>query len=165
MIEVSAGIVSRDDGRVLIAKRGEGRKNAHLWEFPGGKREAGESAADCLVRELREELSLPVRSVRPVCTAEAQGIRFTFLRAVTDAVPVPTEHEDVRFVQPREMLSLDFCPADTRIARQMALLAPPVRSFFWDFDGTLMDTYPVMSVSLSRACARFGAKAAPAYIL
>ena len=49
MIEVSAGIIRRD-GLILAAKRGEGRKNAHLWEFPGGKREPGEDAAACLVR-------------------------------------------------------------------------------------------------------------------
>ena len=60
MIEVSAGIVYDREGRILICQRGEGRNNAHLWEFPGGKREAGESAADCLVRELMEELQLPV---------------------------------------------------------------------------------------------------------
>ena len=39
MLEVSAGIVFDREGRILICKRGEGRKNAHLWEFPGGKRE------------------------------------------------------------------------------------------------------------------------------
>ena len=64
MIEVSAGVVYDREGRILICQRGEGRNNAHLWEFPGGKREAGESAADCLVRELMEELQLPVTDVR-----------------------------------------------------------------------------------------------------
>ena len=63
MLEVSAGIVFDREGRILICKRGEGRKNAHLWEFPGGKREAGESAESCLLRELKEELSLPVSEV------------------------------------------------------------------------------------------------------
>ena len=49
MIEVSAGII-RKNGLILAARRGEGRKNAHLWEFPGGKREPGEDAATCLTR-------------------------------------------------------------------------------------------------------------------
>ena len=64
MMRVSAGIIRREDGRVLICRRGKGRHNAHLWEFPGGKQEAGEDAAACLVRELAEELSLPVTEVR-----------------------------------------------------------------------------------------------------
>ena len=50
MIEVSAGIIRDERGYILIARRGEGRKNAHLWEFPGGKREPGEDAAVCLIR-------------------------------------------------------------------------------------------------------------------
>ena len=60
MMWVSAGIVRYPDGRILICRRGEGRKNAHLWEFPGGKQEAGETAADCLVRECREELGIEI---------------------------------------------------------------------------------------------------------
>ena len=53
MIEVAAGIIRRADGRVLICRRGEGRHHAHLWEFPGGKLEAGESAEVCLARVVR----------------------------------------------------------------------------------------------------------------
>ena len=73
MIEVSAGIVRRQDGKILICRRGEGRKNAHLWEFPGGKREAGESAAACLIRELREELSLDVSDVQEMTVRADDG--------------------------------------------------------------------------------------------
>ena len=67
MMRVSAGIVRYSDGRILICRRGEGRKNAHLWEFPGGKQEAGESPEDALRRELLEELSLPIADVSPLC--------------------------------------------------------------------------------------------------
>ncbi len=154
MTEVSAGIIRRGDGRILICQRGEGRKNAHLWEFPGGKREAGESAADCLKRELMEELALPVTDIAPLCENEAQGIHFTFLTARTDAAPVPTEHEDVRFVRPQEMAAYPFCPADVPVARKLAFAG--VRHFLWDFDGTLMDTYPAMVRAFVAAAADFG---------
>ena len=97
MTEVSAGIVRDGEGRILVCRRGEGRRNAHLWEFPGGKREPGEDAAACLRRELEEELRLPITAVRPVWEAEEGGIRFTFLTAETAALPVLTEHEDARF--------------------------------------------------------------------
>ena len=159
MIEVSAGIVFDREGRILICQRGEGRNNAHLWEFPGGKLESGESAKDCLVRELMEELSLPVtvRGVR--CQQKAQGILFHFIDADTTALPVPTEHEDVRFVQPREMLQYDFCPADTLVARQLAFSG--VRHAFWDFDGTLLDSYPAMVRAFIAGAAEFGIAISP----
>ena len=48
------------DGRVLIGKRPEGKALAGLWEFPGGKVEAGESPEACLIRELDEELGIKV---------------------------------------------------------------------------------------------------------
>lgn len=156
MTEVSAGIVRNAQGLILACQRGEGRRNAHLWEFPGGKREPGEDAAACLQRELLEELNLPVEAVRPCLTAEEGGIRFTFLTARTDAAPVPTEHEDVRFLRARELLSLPFCPADAAVASALALNDPPLTDFFWDWDGTLFDTYPLMTAAFQEACARQG---------
>ena len=59
LIEVSAGLVFRD-GKLLITQRPEGGHLAGLWEFPGGKREPGETFAECLRRELREELGIDV---------------------------------------------------------------------------------------------------------
>lgn len=159
MTEVSAGIVYDREGRILICKRGEGRKNAHLWEFPGGKREQGESPEECLVRELLEELSLPVTVRRIRCTGETQGILFHFIEADTDAQPIPTEHEDVRFVRPREMLGYEFCPADTLVAGQLALSG--IRHAFWDFDGTLLDSYPAMVRAFIAGAAEYGVALTP----
>ena len=58
--DVTAGVIRREDGRVLIAQRPAGKMLGGLWEFPGGKRERGESLPDCLRRELREELGIAV---------------------------------------------------------------------------------------------------------
>ena len=60
-IHVVAGVIRDARGRVLLARRTEGRDLAGQWEFPGGKRESGESAEDALVRELREELGIEAR--------------------------------------------------------------------------------------------------------
>ena len=131
MTEVSAGIVRNEEGLILACRRGEGRRNAHLWEFPGGKREAGEDAAACLRRELTEELSLPVSDVTPRLVSEEGGIRFTFLTAVTAAQPIPTEHEAVGFFRARDLLGLTFCPADAPVARALALNEPALTDLFW----------------------------------
>ena len=159
MIEVSAGVIHDAVGRILICQRGEGRSNAHLWEFPGGKREAGETAAQCLVRELMEELSLPVTDVQEIAHAAHDGIDFTFLAAQTDRLPVLTEHEDARFVQPRELLRYDFCPADLPVARMMSFHS--VCHAFWDFDGTLLDSYPAMVRAFVAGAKEFGVTVAP----
>src|SRR5216117_3701039 len=58
-IEVAAGVVFRD-GRVLITQRRPDDHLGGLWEFPGGKRESGETFEECLQRELREELGIEV---------------------------------------------------------------------------------------------------------
>jgi 8-oxo-dGTP diphosphatase len=55
-VEVAAAIIRDDSGRYLITRRRPGSHLEGLWEFPGGKREAGESLRACLARELREEL-------------------------------------------------------------------------------------------------------------
>ena len=156
MIRVSAGVVRRADGKILICKRGEGRKNAHLWEFPGGKQESGETPAECLKRELQEELLLPVQTGRILCTEEKQGILFDFVYAETAEKPTLTEHEAMAWVTPREMLRYTFCPADTDVAMRMALNDPPLKNFLWDFDGTLMNTYPAMVQAVIRAAEKQG---------
>lgn len=154
MMRVSAGIVRYPDGRILICRRGEGRKNAHLWEFPGGKQEAGESPEDALRRELLEELSLPIADVTPLCRREAQGIAFDFLTAAATRAPILTEHEDYALVHPADMTKYVFCPADEVVARQIAFAN--IRACLWDFDGTLMDTYPLLTDVFVRVAAENG---------
>ena len=60
LVRGAIGVIERN-GRVLIAQRWRGVHLAELWEFPGGKRRAGESATACLRRELQEELGVTVR--------------------------------------------------------------------------------------------------------
>jgi len=60
---------------------------------------------------------------------------------------------------------LPFCPADVEVACRLALNEPPVRHFFWDFDGTLMDTYPLMSSAAVKAAAAFGLEVSRDYAL
>ncbi len=61
LVLVAAAALVRSDGRLLLAQRPKGKAMAGLWEFPGGKVEAGESPQGALVRELMEELGITVR--------------------------------------------------------------------------------------------------------
>jgi 8-oxo-dGTP diphosphatase len=58
LVIVAAAALVRDDGRLLLAQRPEGKTMAGLWEFPGGKVETGEIPEAALVRELQEELGI-----------------------------------------------------------------------------------------------------------
>lgn len=66
VLHVAVGILADEDGRVLLARRPEGKEQAGLWEFPGGKVDPGEDAEGALERELREELGVAVASARPL---------------------------------------------------------------------------------------------------
>ncbi|GAA5317763.1 MAG: 8-oxo-dGTP diphosphatase MutT [Candidatus Pelagadaptatus aseana] len=64
-IHVVAAVIKNADGEILIAKRPDHTHQGGLWEFPGGKVDAGETAREALNRELREELAIDVRGAAP----------------------------------------------------------------------------------------------------
>jgi len=71
-VHVVAGVISDARGRILLARRTEGRDLAGLWEFPGGKVDPGETPEQALVRELREELDIEARVGEPVIAVPQQ---------------------------------------------------------------------------------------------
>lgn len=71
-IHVVAGVIEDARGRILLARRTEGRDLAGLWEFPGGKVDPGETPEQALVRELREELGIEARVGAPVIAVPQQ---------------------------------------------------------------------------------------------
>ena len=112
---VGAAIVR--DGKILCAQRGEPRTLAGKWEFPGGKIEAGETPEEALVRELREELACDVEVTSFVCTS-TQDYDFgtvvlsVYLCKLVAGEPLLTEHQEVRWLPPEQIPSLDWTPAD-----------------------------------------------------
>ena len=124
MIHVTAAII-RKNGKILICRRGEGGNCEHLWEFPGGKVEAGETPYQCIVREIREELSLMIKPLHVVdeyvFSYPNMEIKFTFVEAeIVSAEAKPLVHEEICWVDTEELLNYEWCPADVRVMKILA---------------------------------------------
>lgn len=116
VIEVAAGIIYRE-GRYLIARRKPGVHLGGYWEFPGGKREEGESLEECLHRELFEELSIrvdvpiPYRVIRHAYPERTVELHF-FRCAIEQGEAAPVDCEEIKWVLPEELAQFEFPPAD-----------------------------------------------------
>jgi 8-oxo-dGTP diphosphatase len=112
-------------GRILLARRATGQQLAGKWEFPGGKVEEGETLAECLARELREELGIDAQigeilgesihryegGVIKLIALEARASQTTFALSV---------HDEIVWARPSELLGFDLAPADIPIAARLA---------------------------------------------
>ena len=128
MIEVAAGILSDESGRVLLMQRLPRKHLAGLWEFPGGKVEQGETVARALVRELDEELGVEVLGSAPVISIPwrypEKSVRLHALRVTAwRGEPRAREGHPLRWVAPRDMDVDEMPPADAPIVT--ALRLPP----------------------------------------
>lgn len=119
LLLVSAAAMVRGDGRLLLARRPEGKSMAGLWEFPGGKIEPGESPEEALVRELHEELAVTARipDLQPFAFASHAYERFHLLMPVFlcrrwEGEPVPREGQDVAWASAAELRAYPVPPAD-----------------------------------------------------
>jgi len=120
---VAAGVVFRD-GRVLITQRRAQDHLGGLWEFPGGKREPGESFADCLKRELMEELGIEVEAgevidsithAYPEKTVRLEFMRCRWLRNEPRALAC----EAFAWVSREELGGYTFPEADDRMLEKL----------------------------------------------
>ena len=113
-VDVLAAVI-RDGDRYLVCRRPAGKRHGGLWEFPGGKIQAGESRAEAAARELLEELDLRlVQLGETVCSHRDPGSPFLvhFMEATVEGSPAALEHDELRWVTGEQLPGLSLAPAD-----------------------------------------------------
>lgn len=125
MIEVVAAMI-RDGERALLCRRPEGKNQGGMWEFPGGKIEAGETGEAALERECCEELGveLEVGDVLADATQEYpdRTVHLTLYAArIRCGEPRMIEHSDMLWVPMEELHEFELCPADRQLIERLGL--------------------------------------------
>jgi 8-oxo-dGTP diphosphatase len=124
IVEVVAALIQDDQGRYLITRRRGGSHLAGMWEFPGGKREPGESLEEALRRELVEELSATfsvaekVETVRWEYPERTVVIHFYRCRFESGTIE-PREQQAMEWVGAERLRELDFPPADRELIARL----------------------------------------------
>ena len=119
LVLVAACALIDADGRVLLAQRPPGRPMTGLWEFPGGKVEAGERPEQSLIRELKEELAISVNEacLAPLTFASHAYADFHLLMPLYvcrrwEGIVTPQEGQRLAWVRPERLRDYSMPPAD-----------------------------------------------------
>ena len=124
VIEVTAALIQDEAGRYLITQRRRGSHLEGLWEFPGGKREAGESPEIALARELTEELSATfsvgelVETIRWEYPDRIVVLNFYRCRHESGTIE-PRESQSMAWVAPERLDEFPFPPADRQLISRL----------------------------------------------
>ena len=124
MVEVVAALIWKN-GKFMICQRPAHKARGLLWEFVGGKAEPGETKEQALARECREELAVTVAVQDEFMSLVHEypdiTIHLTVFNAyIAEGVPQLLEHNDIRWIPPKEIKNYDFCPADNKILEKIA---------------------------------------------
>jgi mutator protein MutT len=122
-IEVAAALIFRS-GKLLITQRHAGAHLGGLWEFPGGKREAGETFEQCLVREIREELGVQIsvgelfEEISHDYPEKSVHLKF-FIGKLLSGEPTPLDCAAVNWVSRAELTDFEFPAADAQLLARL----------------------------------------------
>jgi len=124
LIEVAAAIIENAKGELLVAKRKKGKAQEGLWEFPGGKLEPGESAEDCLRRELWEEMQIKIepyayfaRNDHHYGSSHIHLIAYKS-RYISGEVKL-LDHDEYLWINRRKLTAFNFAPADIKFVEML----------------------------------------------
>lgn len=123
MKEVTAAII-RDGDKILICQRSGDDEFAMLWEFPGGKRENGETLEECIIREIQEELELEIKVLKVFTTSvyyfNGNEIHFTVYDAqIIGGMIKLNVHNAAKWVKADELPEYKFMPADIEFVEKI----------------------------------------------
>lgn len=123
MREVTAAII-RAGEKILICQRGADDECGMLWEFPGGKRENGETLEECIIREIREELELDIKVLsvftKSIYHFNGKEIYFTVFNAVICGGQLRLNvHNATEWVTVEELAVYEFMPADIEFVEKI----------------------------------------------
>lgn len=121
-IRVSAAVIHKD-GKIFATQRGYGEYKGK-WEFPGGKREEGESGEEALKREIKEELDSTIIIEKLICTTEYDYPTFhltmdVYLATLLEGKLTLLEHEDAQWVSLDSIDTLDWLGADWSVIEEI----------------------------------------------
>ena len=129
IVLVAACALIDADGRVLLAQRPQGKPMAGLWEFPGGKVEAGERPEDTLIRELAEELGITVKEacLAPLTFASHSYPEFHLLMPLYvcrrwEGMVTAKEGQALTWVRPNRLRDYPMPPADEPLVAHLVTL-------------------------------------------
>ncbi len=129
LVLVAACVLIDADGRVLLAQRPEGKAMAGLWEFPGGRVEAGERPETSLIRELKEELGIVVSEacLAPLTFASHSYTDFHLLMPLYicrrwEGTITALEAQRLAWVKPNRLREYEMPPADVPLVSHLMTL-------------------------------------------
>jgi len=128
MVEVVAALI-RDGEKFMICQRPEHKSRPLMWEFPGGKVEAGETPEAALARECREELEIELKVGEKFAESTFVypdiSVHLTLLEArIVSGEPKLLEHKDIRWITPEEAAAYEFSPADVPFVKKLCYNQP-----------------------------------------
>ena len=126
VVDVAAALIRDTEGRYLITQRRRGSHLEGLWEFPGGKRDAGEDVQACLARELTEELGArfvvgeKVDTIRWEYPDRTVILHFYRCRLASGTIE-PQESQAMVWVAPQDLRQYEFPPADRELIARLSV--------------------------------------------
>ena len=121
MIRVTCAIIRNEENELLVVRRGGNSDHPFKWEFPGGKVNEGETEEECIIREIREELSIDIVICKRMAEVaydygKKQILLIPFVCDTLDELPLLSEHIAFKWIPRKELLNIDYSEADLIVA-------------------------------------------------